>query len=216
MHSLCPSNNLSLRAAWPLLLVLIGLAGCADKAHWLEDPDHVLSTGQADYLKLHHRHLLEDHDIDYRVVISASGGNMEQRALALFSELGAGRKSDSGRGLLLLLDTQLDQVRVEVSQSLEGVYPDAFVAYLEHRQMVPFFRQNRVANGIAATTELIVTRAQEAARQQAFDPSALPAQSGGAGARTEALLGKEEAPHRGKPQKTSPRGTRLRIPWSAI
>lgn len=199
MHNRCPFSKPHGRWGWPLLLlVLLGLAGCGGEQHWLDDPDGVLTPEQADYLNRHHRHLLEDHDIDYRVVISAAGGDMEQRALALFAELGAGRRSDSGRGLLLLLDTRLNQVRVEVSQALEGVYPDALVAYLEHRQMVPFFRRNRIADGIAATTELIVVRAQEAARQQAFDPTTLPAISGGGGARTSARLGEREASQRGR------------------
>lgn len=196
-----PSSNFGPRFAWPLLLLLMMLAGCTGEPLWLEDPDRVLTPRQADYLKQHHRQLLEDHDIDYRVVISSVGGDMERRALTLFSEQGAGQLSGGGRGLLLLLDTQLNQVRIEVSQSLEGVYPDAFVAYLEHRQMVPFFRQNRVADGIAATTELIVTRAQEAGRQQAFDPSTLPAVSGGAGASTAARLGEGEAPRRQDAQR---------------
>ncbi|MGL6159608.1 TPM domain-containing protein [Microbulbifer sp.] len=201
MRKRYPSSNFVLRFVWLLLFSLMVFAGCAGEPRWLRDPGRVLNPEQADYLQQHHRQLLEDHDIDYRVVISASGGDMERRALALFSELGAGQQSGSGRGLLLLLDTQLNQVRIEVSQSLEGVYPDAFVAYLEHRQMVPFFRHDRVADGIAATTELVVTRAQEAARQQAFDPSTLPALSGGAGARTAARLGEGEVPRRERAQR---------------
>jgi uncharacterized protein len=83
--------------------------------------------------------------------------------------------------LLLVIDTELDRVRLEVSTSLEGVYTDAFVAYVQNRQMVPFFQSGRVADGIIATTELIVVRAQEAEAGNDFSP-AMPARSMGGGA----------------------------------
>jgi uncharacterized membrane protein YgcG len=72
--------------------------------------------------------------------------------------LAATSHSGTCRGLLLVIDA--DQVRLEVGYTLEGVLPDAFAAYVEHRQMVPFFERGRVADGILSTTELIVTRAQ--------------------------------------------------------
>jgi hypothetical protein len=50
------------------------------------------------------------------------------------------------------------------------VFTEAFVAYLEQRQMAPFFRENRVADGILAATELIVARAEDAAAGRAFAP----------------------------------------------
>lgn len=66
---------------------------------------------------------------------------INRRAVKLFESIGVGDRSDGGRGLLLVLDPAQDQVRIEVSQALEGVYPDALISYLERRQMVPFFRR---------------------------------------------------------------------------
>ena len=43
------------------------------------------------------------------------------------------------------------------------------VAYIEQRQMVPFFRAERIADGILATTELIVAQANEATALSGFD-----------------------------------------------
>ena len=90
---------------------------------------------------------------------------------------------------MLVIDPAQNLVRLEVGYSLEGVYPDAFIAYIEHRQMVPFFRAGRVADGILATTELIITRAQRAQANAGFENEAWYAGSGGAGATTSARLG---------------------------
>lgn len=171
------------------VLLLVLLVGCSESATWLEDRADLLNEDQSKALDTYHEHLLADHGIDYRVVIEAGEADVNRRAVKLFESIGVGQRSEGGRGLLLLLDPEQDQVRVEVSQALEGVYPDALISYLERRQMVPFFQRGRVADGIVATTELIVTRAQKAAENKAFDPSTLPAATGGAGATTEAELG---------------------------
>ncbi|MFL1484086.1 TPM domain-containing protein [Marinobacter sp. LN3S78] len=171
-------------------LALLLLVACSRPDSWLEDHTGLLSEGQAAYLENYHAHLLEDHGIDYRVVIEDGHADINRRSVEWFENLAVGGRSENGKGLLLLLDPEQDQVRIEVSQALEGVYPDALISYLEHRQMVPFFRDGRVADGIVATTELIVTRAQEAEANQAFDPSTLPAATGGAGATVDADLGK--------------------------
>ena len=55
--------------------------------------------------------------------------------------------------------------------------------------MVPFFRADRVADGILAATELIVTRAQRAAANAGFEGEAWMAGSGGAGATAAAGIG---------------------------
>ncbi len=68
------------------------------------------------------------------------------------------------------------------------------MAYVERRQMVPFFERARVADGILATTELIVTRAQNAAANAGFEGEAWVAGSGGGGATAAARLGAGPAP----------------------
>ncbi len=137
--------------------------------------------------------LLRDHDIDYRVVTARGLGDINRAAVARFEDLAGTSRSRTGRGLLLVVDAEADLVRLEVGYALEGVFPDAFVAYVERRQMVPFFERARVADGILATTELIVTRAQRAAAQAGlgagFEGETWIAGSGGAGATAPARLG---------------------------
>jgi uncharacterized protein len=165
------------------------------------DAAGLLDAAQQRAIALQHDVLLRDHDIDYRVDIvvmhvgapdaASEAADLLAYGVRRYTELGVGSRSQSARGLLLVLDPTRDRVRLEVGQNLEGVYTDAFVAYLEERQMVPFFRAGRVADGILATTELVVTRAQQARAHAAFTPPALsePDEAAGGGAETRAALG---------------------------
>ncbi len=153
------------------------------------DEAGLMSPEQRAEVAEHHGYLLQDYDIDYRVVTAEDVGDVSQFAADQFAGLGVGEASAAGRGLLLVIDPAQDRVRLEVGYALEGAFPDAFVAYVEHRQMVPFFRADRVADGILAATELIVTRAQRAAANAGFEGEAWMAGSGGAGATAAAGIG---------------------------
>jgi uncharacterized membrane protein YgcG len=116
--------------------------------------------------------LRQDYDIDYRLVTARAAGDASWASHEAFAALQVGDRSLGGRGLLLVVDSGADRVRLEVAATLEEVFTDAFVADLEQRRMAPFFREGRVADGILAATELIVVRAEEAAAGEAFDPRA--------------------------------------------
>lgn len=167
------------------LVLSAGVLACGgDGLGLVQDGAGLLTEAQRRELEIHHQYLLLDHDIDYRVVTSSSGGSIDLAALELFESLSAGARSSHGRGLLLLLDSELQQVRLEVGFALEGTFPDAFVAYLEQRQMVPFFVENRISDGILASTELIIDRAQRASRNAGWDDEIWMEGSGGAGAQS--------------------------------
>jgi uncharacterized protein len=155
----------------------------------VHDEAGLLTERERAAIASYHDRLLAEHDIDYRVVTARQHGDLDRAAHEAFAALGVGARSGSGRGLLLLVDPGADRVRLEVAAGLEGVFTDAFVAYLEQRQMVPFFRDRRLADGILATTELIVARAQEAVADTAFDPSTAAGFSLGGGASTAARIG---------------------------
>lgn len=156
----------------------------------VQDGAGILSPRQAAFIRRYHNKLLEDHDIDYRMVTGAGdmGADINTFAYTYFEEQGVGRLSESGRGLLLAIDVDDGLVRVEVSRALEGIYTDRFISYIQHRQMIPFFRSSRVADGILASTELVFTRAQEAESGQAFVPP-MEAATAGAGAVNPARIG---------------------------
>ncbi|AGA91445.1 beta-propeller domain-containing protein, methanol dehydrogenase [Thioflavicoccus mobilis 8321] len=145
----------------------------------------------------YHDALRDAYDIDYRVVTTTEAPDLNRFAARLFADQRIGSHSVSGRGLLLAINPATDKVRLEVGRSLEGVYTDAFTKYIENEQMVPFFRKERIADGILATTEMIVTRAQEAKAKGAFDDIGRAEPSTGAGAVTEANIGVQSDRDRG-------------------
>jgi uncharacterized protein len=160
----------------------------------VDDEAGLLSDDQRDEIALHHGFLLADFDIDYRLVTVRDAGDIVDYGAERFRSLEVGSLSSAGRGLLLVIDPAQDRVRLEVGHALEGVYTDGFVAYVEQRQMVPFFRAERIADGILATTELIVAQAKDATALSGFDVAPGVSGSGGAGATAPARIGDRAAP----------------------
>ena len=133
-------------------------------------------------LEDYHAYLLNEHGIDYRVLTTGDGEEINRLANRVFRERDIGSQSLQGRGLLLVIDSSSRQVRLEVGVSLEAVFVDAFVAHVERDQMIPFFRKQRLADGILATTELIITRAQNAEQNRSYQDELWFTGSAGAGA----------------------------------
>lgn len=189
-----------MRRRWPsiesasgcaVLAIALILGGCrGDPAPKIvDDAAGLLSEEQRAHVQGLHELLREDHDLDYRVELVRGVGDLDAYANRRFAELAVGSRSRNARGLLLVLDANQDLVRVEVGRGLEGAFPDAFVAYLELRQMVPYFRASRVGDGVLAATELLVTRIQNAETRAAWDAEPWARGSAGGGARTRARLG---------------------------
>jgi uncharacterized protein len=141
---------------------LFGLLAACGQPDLVEDEAGLLSEAERERISEFHALLQADYGIDYRVATLREAGDIERTAVERFQRLGIGGEGSGGRGLLLLVDPDGKRVRLEVGRALEGSFTDAFVTYVEHRQMVPFFAAGRVADGILATTELIVQRARNA------------------------------------------------------
>lgn len=193
-------------AASTLLIVrsedLERLFDARKSASVVDDRAALLDAAERARISEYHAALLDSHDIDYRVLTVAARTDLELIAHEYFADAAAGRRSAGGRGLLLVIDTADDRVRLEVSTSLESVYTDAFVAYVETRQMTPFFAAGRVADGVLAATELIVGRAQEADAGAAFSPPMAP-KSMGAGATVSVAIGTANDPSADLKRQTS-------------
>lgn len=152
------------------------------------DSEKLFSAEQNEQLTQYHAALLRLYDIDLRVhTVNTSS----DQAVNIFKPAKIGEKSKTRKGLLLLINPKHNIVRLEVSAGLDAIYTDGFVAYIQQKQMIPFFQANQVANGILATTEMVVTRAQEAIAGKAFiPPEQLPQNLAiGAGAQTKASIG---------------------------
>lgn len=157
------------------LLTLIPLASCSEKTDISQalilDDAHLLSEQQIAAITRHHDRLLQAHDIDYRVVTTKTGSDIEKASHQAFIALSAGARSKSGHGLLLFIDPVRKQSRLEASAAIKGIYTDSFISYIEHSQMPFFFNSGQVASGVIATTEAILVQAEKASRAAADSPA---------------------------------------------
>lgn len=146
--------------------------------------------------------VLRDADVE---IIAVSTPTLGGRPIAdyanrLFDDWKVGDRSRGNRGLLLVVAESERRVRLEVSYGLEGILTDAFVSYVEHEQMVPYFERGRLGEGIEATVELVAGRVYERILGRSYDPrQPAPAdiggyRSGGAGAETKVPLDAAEEP----------------------
>lgn len=136
--------------------------------------------------------LLRDADIELRAVSlqSLDGASIDTVTQKLFERWRIGSRTRANRGVLFVLAAGEQRVRCEISYGLEGIFPDAFVSYVEHKQLVPYFEHGRVGEGFEATIELIAGRAFQQVLGRNYDPLASGAgtidgyHGGGGGAQT--------------------------------
>jgi uncharacterized protein len=131
------------------------------------------------------------YDIDFRAVTTMDEGDVNLFANKRFNTLQTHSRSHSGKAMLLVLNTLQDKVRLEVSEALEPVFTDAFVSYLQRQGVVPYLRDGKIADGIFMAMELIRDRLGEAEAGKEFMPP-MQSRSIGAGAKTDALIGKKD------------------------
>ena len=136
----------------------------------------------------YNENLLDDYDIDFRVVTTANKENIDAFANKQFTILQKESRSKSGKALLLVINTLQDKVRLEVSMALEPIFTDVFVSYIERKGFVPYFREYKIADGVYMATELVHDRASEASAGKEFIPP-MQSKSIGGGAKTKAQIG---------------------------
>jgi len=78
---------------------------------------------------------------------SLEGEDINDFANRLFQKCGIGEKGKDN-GVLVLVAVQDRKARIEVGYGLEGVLPDAKTGRIIDESMLPFFRQQRYADGI--------------------------------------------------------------------
>jgi uncharacterized protein len=181
-----------------VLLAALGAAGlllssCArrepTKGAFVDDQAALLSDAAEANIDHWHAALLGQYDIDYRVLTVTGSDDLSALAVHHFEDEGVGNLSSTGRGLLLVVDAGRERVRLEVARELEGVFVDAFVAFIEREQMAPFFAAGRVGDGILAASELIAGRAEETLEPAVLVERGAEASSAGAGAEAAAGVG---------------------------
>lgn len=171
-----------------ILAVLAGFSPAALSAQTVADTANVFTPEQQAGINAYHAKLAGEFGIDYRVVTTNDTGDINLFANKYFNDEKVGAADGRGRGLLLVVNPAQNLVRLEVATVLEPVFTDAFVSYIEHRQMIPFFKAGQVSNGILAATELVFARVIDAIEGKAFDETALTGSTGG-GAVNKAAIG---------------------------
>ena len=146
-----------------MLLVLSGCTGGVGSAGFVEDRAGLLTDGQRERIDSFYRQLFEELGIHLKtVILKESPADINATAVELFDRLRLGGATRGAKGVLFLVHPAGKQVRLEIGYDLEGVFTDAFIGYVERRQMMPFFQAGRVGPGIEATAELLVGRAMGA------------------------------------------------------
>ncbi|MBN2644987.1 MAG: TPM domain-containing protein [Desulfuromonadaceae bacterium] len=181
------------------------LSGCGPKdspvGAVVDDPAGVLTAEACQRLIDQAQSLLVTQHIALQLFISDTPvGDIDQLAVERFNQARLGAQTGGARGVLLVFDPCSEQVRMEIGYDLESVFTDLFIARIEQDQMAPFFAAGRVADGIEATMELLVSQvlAQEPDPVAVGSrPMADAALSGGGGARSRVPVGSglpEKAP----------------------
>ena len=181
------------RTVWRTAAVLLWLSACAERAPvaaiLVEDRAGLLSGAEETNVTRWHAALLDQYDIDYRVLTVDEAGDSNRLAHNHFEQARVGSLSGTGRGLLLVVDSERERVRLEVARELESVFVDSFVAFVEREQMAPYFAAGRVGDGIVAASELLVSRAEQAIETSELDERKVAASTAGAGAESAAESG---------------------------
>ena len=179
----------------PHLFTAVGCKNNNDAYLFVDDQAELLSPEQRERIAALNQRLLEDLDIHFLVVtLESPAVDLDAKAVELFDARALGEKTSSARGMLFLVDPKGKAVRLETGYDLEGIFTDAFAGYVEREQMLPFFAAGRIAPGIEATVEMLVTRALKA-NEDGDDTLAWNGKtpkghlSGGGGAKTDIHVG---------------------------
>lgn len=87
-------------------------------------------------------------------VESIAPQSIENYAVELFEKWGIGEKGKDN-GVLILLAIAEQKVRIEVGYGLEGALPDGLCGRIIRQIMLPYFRQNKFAEGLLAGTAAV-------------------------------------------------------------
>ena len=160
-------------------------AGCEKAPNRLDDRADLLAPAAKNRLLEWQKKLLQVDDVELAIVtLDQPAKNLDAVSDQLFQKLKLGKQTKGDRGVLFAIDPHNRIVRLQVGYDLESVLTDAFVGRIEAEQMVPYFSADRMADGIEATVELLVSRLAETDSHPGADRRDSPFFSGGAGVRS--------------------------------
>lgn len=117
--------------------------------------------------------------------------DISMAASNMFSKWNIGRDLSS-RGILVFLSGQEKMIKVEVGFGAEGAFTDLFCGYIERKQLKPYFENNQVDFGLAATMEEFIRRAEGKLTDKELNEKMQGLLSGGAGIKKEVKVGESK------------------------
>lgn len=158
-------------AALALLGALVAAPACPAGAAakypeplgYVSDYAGLLSAPERQALEATLRDLEADTSVEVAVVIlpAVEGETVKSYAVGLFEAWGVGKR-ELDNGLLILLALAQREIQVEVGYGLEPILPDGLVGRILDDEMVPFFREDRYAEGLRRGVEAFAARIREA------------------------------------------------------
>ncbi|TNE31596.1 MAG: hypothetical protein EP349_03845 [Alphaproteobacteria bacterium] len=101
--------------------------------------------------------------IELKIITFRGGATpIEKAAVKLFKQYKVGENAKTG-GLLILIDAENRQARIEPSLTLEGLYTDAILGLLAHDQLAPYASYRAVGMAIMDVVRYLENRAIEQA-----------------------------------------------------
>ncbi len=106
------------------------------------------------------RSLRDAFDIDFVVIIAPSLGRQDIASFAarIFTQWRIGKSTQGKKGVLILIDWQSKQVKIEIGYDLEAVFTDQYVGQVEREILDEFLEQADWRKGFLATIENFVYR----------------------------------------------------------
>ena len=131
-----------------------------NKAHYVSNPDGILSAETVDSLNLWLGQMEQDHGVQtvLAVVERIEGGDTYEFCMALGRKYGIGSK-EQNTGLIILLSTGDRAYYILTGRGLEGTLPDAICKRIENHQMLPALREGdwdeAMMNTVRAITKYV-------------------------------------------------------------
>lgn len=170
------------RSAWAGLVVLtlagagvwFFVSGRPRALHRIDDRAGVLDRDDVSRYEQYLADLERESGIDVRFVFldSLAGETLEQFAVRTARALGIGRDLDR-HGLLFVYDVRDQLLRIEVGPTLQGVFPDGFIAYLIRGNARSLFAAGNPSLGLRLTLFMLHARLRRAALGDEYDPRAV-------------------------------------------
>jgi hypothetical protein len=169
----------------PLILLLVGAALILGwlKLTWWRYPDHFydeahwVDRNQRFEVTAHLAELTKATGADVRIITTRSIQDESIKAFALrrMRELGVGKTTDR-RGILVVLDLERRQARVEVGPKLEGIITDAYSGYVAHDILTPMLAAEAAPRRVMSVLYYMLRfRIDEGILGQEWDPAEVTA-----------------------------------------